>query len=223
MPPTCSRPILVCPLAAERSALRRSPGWPSDWAIDVSGPGDAGVRRWFERRQPTGPVLFIGTAGGLKVDAAVGIAGLVSEIVDPTGRRLAVAATRVAHGSIPQWRVVTVAAPASTPEAKRRLRDASSAAIVDMESAAIADEATRRGIAWSIIRGISDGPDDSLPDGIERLVDRDGGTRIGAAIACIARRPMLLGPLRRLGARTAAAMTSAAAIAQQLFAEEAPR
>jgi hypothetical protein len=61
-----------------------------------------------------------------------------------------------------------------------------------------------------VIRGISDGYNDTLPDGVEQWTSANGRTRIGAVLGSLARRPMrlptLVPQLLALGRRSGAAM-----------------
>jgi hypothetical protein len=79
-----------------------------------------------------------------------------------------------------------------------------------MESAAFARVAEAAGWDWQVIRGISDGYNETLPDGVELWTSANGRTRIGAVLGSLARRPMrlptLVPQLLALGRRSGAAM-----------------
>ena len=107
----------------------------------------------------------------------------------------------------------------ATPADKRALADETGAAIVDMETHAFAAECERRGAAWSVVRGVSDTPDETLPPEVLGWVRPDGGTRAVRAAIDLARRPSLVphivGVLRRanrvlpkVGAQVAAVCTA---------------
>ncbi len=145
--------------------------------------------------------------------------GLVGEVVDARGESLGAVVAPVSIQA-PRWRVVGADRPVATPTGKRDLAHTSGATAVDMESHAFVREASRRGIRLAIVRTITDGVDDALPEGIERLVDRDGRTRVGAAMALLARRPWMLPTLRALGDRTNRSMARAAPIVLALYACE---
>lgn len=223
---------VLCPLAAERQALARSRRWRAamadrsgaDLTVAVVGPGSA-VASWIDRERPAGPLVLVGVAGGLTAGANVGAAGIVDRVVDPSGREVARPLAPAAWPGA-RWTVASADAAVSSPAAKAELARRSGASIVDMESAAFARAATARGLPFAIVRGVSDGADDALPDGVERLVDRDGQTRIGEAIRLIARHPTSLGALVTLGRRTQRAMDAAAealACVVASFAAEARR
>jgi hypothetical protein len=82
--------------------------------------------------------------------------------------------------------------------------------LVDMESAAFARVAEAAGWNWRVIRGISDGYNETLPDGVEQWTSANGRTRIGAVLGSLARRPLrlptLVPQLLALGRRSGAAM-----------------
>lgn len=107
----------------------------------------------------------------------------------------------------------------ATPADKRALADETGAAIVDMETHAFAAECERRGAAWSVVRGVSDAPEETLPPEVLGWVRPDGGTRAVRAAIDLARRPSLVphivGVVRRanrvlpkVGAQVAAVCTA---------------
>ena len=208
---------LLCPLEAERTALVRSPSWRglaargSEIEVAVIGPGGAAVESWFREHDLTNAVVLVGVAGGLVERARPGEASFVGRVVAPDGRLLAEPFVPSGFGGAP-WCVVSVDAPVSTPPTKQALAVRSGAEIADMESAAFAEAARRRGRRFAIIRGISDGPHDTMPDGVETLVDRHGRTRVTAALALLARQPRALGPLRQLARQTGRSMDAAAGL-----------
>lgn len=161
--------------------------------------------------------MLVGTAGGLTPEALSGSARVIARLVDPLGALLPFPTFAAAAST---WTAVGVDRPVATPDGKRALATASGADVVDMESHRFASEAVARGVPFAIVRGVSDGVDDALPAGVERLVDRSGRTRIAAAIGLLVRRPGLVGPLKRLGQRTAAAMESAARTLDTLLPRE---
>lgn len=83
----------------------------------------------------------------------------------------------------------------STPSEKAAAASATGAAIVDMESHAFARACGRLGIAWHVVRGVSDTPDETLPSEVLGWIDPSGNTRIGRAAIGLARRPSLIGHL----------------------------
>jgi Phosphorylase superfamily len=215
---TAPAAIILCPLDAEQKALRRSGRWPliaGRASFAVSGPGPRAISQWFKSFRQDGvrgdTVILAGVAGGLSDQTKVGEAGFIGAIVDRTGGLLAEPFVPAAWGA-KAWRVTSTDRPVGTPDAKRSLHSASNADVVDMESDAFASEAAQRGLRFMIVRGISDGVADALPDGVDTLVDASGRTRLGAALSLVARCPLLFGALRRLGQRTATAMDNVASL-----------
>jgi hypothetical protein len=214
-------------------------------AVQVLGIGPGAVERWFrthgERaRQANGTLLILaGTAGGLRAGLEIGSAGFIGRVVadpnanpnaepdaaphadpdsgSPIGTPWVPQAPRTR--SFPRFAVAGVDAPASTAAAKRALHTRTGADVVDMESHAFAREAASRGIAFAILRGVSDGPDDALPDGLERLIHADGRTNWGGVAQLLLRRPTMLPTLRSLGRQSDAAMAAIAPLLAALLDE----
>lgn len=214
--------ILLCPLEAERAALVRSPAWRglgSEIEVAVTGPGGTAVEAWFRNhardRDRASPLVLVGVAGALVERVRPGEASFVGRVVAPDGRLLAEPSVPAAYGGT-SWCVASVDVPVATPQAKEALAARSGAEIVDMESAAFAEGARRSGRPFAIIRGISDGREDTLPDGVETLVDRHGRTRVMAALTLLTRQPRALGPLRRLARQTGRSMDVAAGLVRLL-------
>lgn len=205
--PVPERAIVVVPTEFERRALGRLEG-----PVVVCGPGPSAVRTWATTAAlPRGThVIVAGVAGGLRASASIGLARIVSEVRVPDGR---VAATFAAETA---WTVVGVDRVVSTPAEKRALAERSGADIVDMESHAFAAAAAERGWRLTIVRGVSDGVDDALPEGLASLVTPRGGLRPLRTAAFLARRPMLIPALRELGRRTTLAMRSVRAIVEDV-------
>lgn len=81
----------------------------------------------------------------------------------------------------------------STPADKRALAVATGAAIVDMESHAFAASCEERGIAWTVVRGVSDTPEETLPGEVMGWITPEGNTRARRAVFDMVRRPSLIG------------------------------
>lgn len=205
MPDRTASPIhIICPLRAEADAL----GSVAGAAITVSGPGAAAMRRHLEAlaatlREPPALLVVAGVAGGLVDAAAPGRASLVGRVRSVGGD-----VWSPTISAAESWTVVGSDRLVRDAAAKRDLGRRLEAEIVDMESHAVAVFAASRGWRWAIVRGVSDGPEETLPSGLERLVDGAGRARIGAAVARIASEPSVLPSLLRLGRRTRLAMRS---------------
>ena len=95
--------------------------------------------------------------------------------------------------------IVTVDAVVATAAAKRELRAATGAAIVDMECRAVAERAAAAGVPCLSVRVVSDAAGDDLPPDILRLVTPQSTLRrAGAALALLGRRPAAASTLWRL-------------------------
>ena len=206
---------VICPLEFERSQLAHA-AKARGWVLSCCGPGRAGIERWAASvRLPAGTqVVLAGVAGGLRPTAVPGIAVVPSIIVDEHAREWPVPA-RMGSGEVgapPQRAVRCLSAEhvIQTPAAKQVAAERFDADLVDMESAAFASVAEAAGWNWRVIRGISDGYNETLPDGVEQWTSANGQTRIGAVRASLARRPMrlptLVPQLLVLGRRSGAAM-----------------
>ena len=169
----------------------------------VSGAGIAAAGR-------AATVLLEGHAPALLVSA--GFAGGL----DPAlARGAVVLATGTVRGGAPRFPLARIAAllPAAstdvdiatvdsivaTTAAKRDLRAATGAAIVDMETHAVAAAAAATTTPCASVRIVSDAAGDELPADIARLVTPQSAfRRAGAALAAIGRKPAAAGTLWRL-------------------------
>lgn len=110
------------------------------------------------------------------------------------------------HGGLLVGAREIVAGPAD----KARLRRRTGAAAVDMESAAIVGAAAAAGLPWLVLRGVSDGADESVPPGLVRLVGPEGRLRIGGAVALAVTRPRVISRAIGLGRNTRRALVEVA-------------
>ena len=157
-------------------------------------------------------MILCGLAGAVRDGFAVGDAWSVGAVVGDGGQR---STPSLASSGGP-----TVSCPAralTTPEAKRAWADSTDADLVDLESAAFARIAMERGWAWGIVRGVSDGPDATLPADIDTWVDGRGRSRPGRVIRALLTGRAGVGQLRRLRSGGAAAMASAAAVLERML------
>ena len=113
--------------------------------------------------------------------------------------------------------LVTVSAVAADPQDKKQLRLAHDADWVDMESAALAALAERRGLRWVVVRAVSDTADHTLPADLAALVDETGRVRPLAAAKYVLLKPHRIGTMLRLGRDTAAAAEAMAVTMQQML------
>lgn len=94
--------------------------------------------------------------------------------------------------------VLTVDQVVTSRQAKRELFEAHRAAVVDMESFAVAALAAKHGVGLSVVRAVSDPASFSLPRDIARWTHRDGRANTGAACRALLTRPWLLPAILRL-------------------------
>ena len=83
-------------------------------------------------------------------------------------------------------------------EEKQRLKTAYRAGLVDMEAAAVARLAGMRGISFQGIKGVSDGPQDRLPD-FNRFLTREGRFRTASFTLFALFHPGYWSALRQMG------------------------
>lgn len=195
--------LVVCPLEFERSALAAT-ARRRGWRLERVGLGRGAVESWAAcaRAEPGETVVLAGIAGGLDPRMPVGTAAWASWIDDGAGGRWE--PPLLPPG--PAVGLVTADAVAATPQEKQLWRVRTGAALVDMEAAAFAAAAQRRGWRWAVVRGVSDGSEDALDPAIAAWTGRDGRVRPGAVAAGLLRSPGLVPQALRLARRGAEAM-----------------
>ncbi len=156
-------------------------------------------------------VVVVGIAGGVAADLAIGdliVPDLVVDGVAGTEYRPAPLGTLGAAGTIASYDGLT-----TEPEEIARLIDAGVLAL-DMESSAVAAVCDRRGVAWSVVRSISDRVGtDPVDDAVLGLARSDGSPDLGAVARFVVTHPTRLPGLVRLGRYSARAANAAAAAA----------
>jgi len=140
--------------------------------------------------------LIIGTEV-VSAGDSIGADEFVIRLLD---RRLADARERAVLG-----RIAGVDAPVLSVEAKTRLRAATGAVAVDMESQIAGRFAADRGAPFAMLRAVSDPADRDLPSLVLKAVASDGRTNIAAVISG------LVGSPNQLPGLIAAARDSGAA------------
>jgi len=205
--------VIVCPMQVERKAAE---GCGRPVPVIQCGIGRDAIERAFVRidalhERPRHAVLF-GIAGGLREPCDRETAWIIDRVIDaatgatahsPTARLAPPKSTAdVGHAD------TIVASPADRIAFAAR----TGASLVDMECWAFAQEATKRGMAWTIVRGVSDGPLDDMPIEVLDLVDQDGNPKIAAAAAAVLKSPSLGSRLMTLQARSTRALARAQAL-----------
>lgn len=167
--------------------------------VYVSGPGPerAGIAARGAIAEGAGALLAWGIAGALGGDVDCGDVIVPARVLSAAGEwtlnaawRQRVAAALGTRFGVGESALYSSAQVVTRPQAKRDLAERTGAAAVDMESAAVAEAAAAAGLPCIVIRVIADGPDDTLPEGIEALLTSDGRTRYRGLL------PLLLAPWR---------------------------
>lgn len=196
---------VVVGLAAEARIAR-----PLGWPVAIGRGTAVGAENAAQRlvNQGARALISFGLAGGLDpalrpgaliVPSAV-IAGDERYATDPS-------LSRMLGGSTPHVMLGADAIVASVAE-KRRLRERTGAAAVDLESGAVARVAAMHGVPFAVLRAICDPAESALPPAALAALDTRGGIVIWRVLASIAARPAQLPALLALAADAAAARRS---------------
>ncbi len=194
--------------------------WPLDqieWVAACAGAGQDAASRAFAAAEAAGPlssVISVGWAGALSDACATGRAYAASGVIDArTGERY-----RPALWSEERW-LVTSPIVANEAE-KQRLSATYSAALVDMEAAAIARLAGQRGIPFYCFKAVSDGFTDKLPD-FNRFISASGQFQTAGFVLFALLRPWLWPRLVRMGENSRKAAAALAACLLDFLDERA--
>ncbi len=168
----------------------------SQWLLAANGPGRLAGLAAEEAltRAHAGCVVSVGLCGSLDKALEPGAVVQAGEVVDGQGRRWP-GGTVDAAG--PAVRALSLDRVAVSAGEKRRLGAESTAAIIEMEAAQVAERARQRGVPFYCLKAVSDGADEELPLNFNRFRDAEGRfsrVRIGAACAL---RPWLVPALVR--------------------------
>lgn len=194
--------VLVCGLKAE-AKIARGPG-----LVIVTGGGDqARLAADLQRLAAEAKALIsFGICGGLAPDLSPGALLVAEAVIEPSGERLETDA---------RWRAVLteslgiaaatfagVDTPLTDPAGKARLRAASGAAVVDMETHIAARVAARFRLPFAALRAVTDSARHELPHAAATSMRPDGSVDIGAVVRSLARDPRQLPGLIRTGLDT---------------------
>ena len=154
-------------------------------------------------------ILGWGFAGGLDPQLKCGSVLLPAEVLNTVGARIAVSEDwrSVLHKALgPRQRhsdsaLLTSPTAIGTAAEKARLFTSSAAAAVDMESYIIAQIAQQHALPFVCLRVLIDTAEDELPAAIRQAADQYGDLRLGRLLLTLARAPMQLGAVARLGRR----------------------
>ena len=132
----------------------------------ANGPGPALVDRMLSSSEipewRVGQTMSVGFCGAL--DPELGIGDIV---VSGEG-------FRGPSDRFVQAEILTADRVAVTSEEKRRLRQSTGAAVVEMEAAAVAEKARTWGLPFRAVKAVSDTADEDLPLDFNQYRDRDG-------------------------------------------------
>ncbi len=165
-------------------------------------------------------LLSFGIAGGLAPGLATGelvigasvATGAATYPCDPDlAARLAAALPGAVRGDIWGGDVIV-----DTAAAKAWLHRDSGAAVVDLESAAVARAAAEAGLPFGVLRAVADPAAHGLPPAALVGLDAEGRPAIGPVLRALARSPGQLPALIRLGRQSSAAMKALLAAAGTL-------
>jgi adenosylhomocysteine nucleosidase len=200
-------------LAAEARMARRL-----GWQIAIGGGTVAGAEAAALRLVNEGvrALISFGLAGGLDPALRPGALIVASAVIArderyPTDRNLLL----MLGGGMPHLMLGADAIVADVEE-KRRLRQRTGAAAVDLESGAVARAAAMHGIPFAVLRAICDPAESELPPAALVGLDTRGGIRAWRVLGSIAAHPTQLAALLALAADAATAKRSLGARVKSL-------
>jgi adenosylhomocysteine nucleosidase len=176
-------------------------------------------------------LVSAGLAGSCDSRLPAGFVAEATAVVDVrTGERYATDASEGVivnprHGSreiAPQGLILATGSEIASITEKARLRNAYSAAMVDMEAATVARLALALGLRFRAIKGISDGPEFEL-EGLSSFTGKHGEFRTGAFAMHTALRPWTWHKAIELGKRSNIALGGLTQSLRQLIHDESVR
>ncbi|TVQ33858.1 MAG: hypothetical protein EA376_01070 [Phycisphaeraceae bacterium] len=205
------RIVVLCPLEFERAAiarrLRKSAHAPAI-LVRRTGPGAEAIEDALDALadEPPELVILAGLAGGLSLTPP---SPRIGEVIDPVGGGRWFP-TRLPPGNEETVSIVGLRSPVFTPKAKRMLHEATGAALADCESHAFARVCEELALPWCIVRAVSDGPGDILPEASVDWVDDDGNTLALRALCGMLLNPRHIPTIMRIRKRSRPALEAAA-------------
>lgn len=175
------------------ASLQRRTGRAADIRILLTGVGRRNARaallKCFEHGPPA-RVLSCGFAGALDPALPIGAVGFTSSQPELE--------TALRRAGAQPMRFVTVDQVAISREQKAALRQQTGADAAEMESEAIEALCRNRGVAFAVVRAISDCAGEDLPLDFNRVLRPEGGLDVGRLLVALARRPAAVPGLWRL-------------------------
>jgi adenosylhomocysteine nucleosidase len=222
---------VVCALRSEARHLGRTlsrdasvESLAADKLLAVTGMGCAAAAAGAEALVTAGATALIswGLAGGLDPQLRAGQIFLPSEIAACDGTvltsdsawREGLCASLIGHPALSSGRLATSAAAVGSVAAKTALYRSTGARAVDMESAAIAAVAERRGLPFIAVRVIVDRAADEVPAVVLAATDGSGRVAVLPLLGRLLRRPAQIPALLRLAHGYLEANRSLAAVAR---------
>ncbi len=197
------RVVVLAPMAVEAKPLRRTLGDRIPVLRIGVGPEAASraTARALEEHAPD-HVIVAGIAGGVSRGLSVGDLVVPAEVIDDaTGERLR---PHTLAGTEPGGSLVTVDRIHDDDTLNGRHPGVDA---VDMESAAAGARCAEAGVAWTVVRGISDLTwREPLDPASLRFLRPDGSIDVGGAARHVLAHPMALGGFVRISSGTRAAM-----------------
>lgn len=195
--------IVLCPMQIERAHIERvlharSLKHPHVHVVQTGIGKDAIVasaRQTLAASADPGVMLILaGACGGLTHVADV---PPIATVLDEHGQ------SWTPHNADPTGvRLVAVDRIVATPADKTALATSSGASIVDMESHAFAAFCEGQGVRWSVVRGVSDTPQETLPHEVLGWITPTGDTRSFIAARDLVLKPRLVPHIIRVVRRS---------------------
>ena len=167
-------------------------------------------------------LLSFGLAGGLRPDLVPGDLIIASKVVSPAGQAFETSKPWLEGVREILGEGATIATIAgsdkvvSTPEAKLNLAEKWDAALVDMESHAVAAAAEEAGILFLAIRAVADPASRAIPAWVTGKISENGTPNYGAILAGLAMHPWEVPGLFRLKSDSKRALISLRSVAGRL-------
>jgi adenosylhomocysteine nucleosidase len=201
----CARIGIVVGLAAEARIARRL-----DRSVAIGGGMAAGaesaVRRLID--EGAGALISLGVAGGLEPALRPGALIVPSEVIANDRRYPADPTLMQWLGGSTSHLILGADAVVASAAEKRRLRERTSAAAVDLESGAVARVAAMHGLPFAVLRAICDPAERALPLAALAALDAWGRIGLRQVVAAVASHPRQLPQLIALAADVRAARRS---------------
>lgn len=205
-----ARYLVLCPMGIERTAIARGLARhnlpPSVAQVRQTGIGGRAIESClnaeFNRETAWHGVILAGLCGGLQRSDPL---PTLSHVLDRHGRSWPISRNGWAGPNGPQGDahqrsggsrgvgLLGVDELIPHPQDKQSLAEATGAHVVDMESHVFAAWCERAGVPWTVVRGVSDRPEDTLPPEVLNWITPAGDSRAARAVFDMLRKPSLIG------------------------------